>query len=164
MATGDNILTVICVGRKCNLIPLNCPVYSCDIYDIENSNEKKLKWKTIINSKEDNNDIIKINNLIEKDKNINEINNLNISIFNPEPLEENYEESNELNEISSPRNLKKKNNNLSKEEEQIQFNDNINLNLSPLPFNELKQDTIIISITGKTFETLYRLNKEYLKF
>ncbi len=110
MATGDNILTSICVGRKCNLIPLDCPVYSCDIYDVENSNEKELKWKTIINSKDDNNEIIKINNLIEKDKNknINEVNNLNISIFNPKPLEENYEENNELNEILSPRNLKKK--------------------------------------------------------
>ena len=162
MATGDNILTSICVGRKCNLIPFNCPVYSCDIYDIENSNEKELKWKTIMNTKDDNNEIIKINHLNEHDKIINEVNNLNISILKPEPLEKNFEESNELNEVLSSKNLNQKNNNLSKKEVQIQLNDNIQINLPPLPFNESKQDPIIISITGKTFETLYRLNKTYI--
>ena len=31
MATGDNILTAVCVGRKSNLIEPNAVVYSCDI-------------------------------------------------------------------------------------------------------------------------------------
>jgi cation-transporting ATPase 13A3/4/5 len=31
MATGDNIMTAVCVGRKSNLIEPNAIVYSCEI-------------------------------------------------------------------------------------------------------------------------------------
>ena len=42
MATGDNIMTAVCVGRKSNLIDKNAIVYSCEIEaeKTENNNEE----------------------------------------------------------------------------------------------------------------------------
>ena len=45
MATGDNILTAICVSKECNLIPQNKEMVSCEI---ENENGiDKLKWNKL---------------------------------------------------------------------------------------------------------------------
>ena len=41
MATGDNIMTAICVGRKSNLIEPNSTVYSCEIETEENHNNSQ---------------------------------------------------------------------------------------------------------------------------
>ena len=44
-----------------------------------------------------------------------------------------------------------------------EFGNNINVDLSKLPFNEEQQEGIVIAVTGSTFETLYRLNHQYLE-
>ena len=48
MATGDNIMTAVCVGRKSNLIEPNSIVYSCEIEDIESEYEKEQKNDNLI--------------------------------------------------------------------------------------------------------------------
>ena len=53
MATGDNILTAICVSKDCNLIRQNTEMVSCEIEN-ENGNEV-LKWKKLENDEEENN-------------------------------------------------------------------------------------------------------------
>ena len=66
MATGDNILTAICVSRKSNLIPPESIVYSCEIEEqIVNENEED---NNIINtnSKDDENEYNKSG--IQKEK------------------------------------------------------------------------------------------------
>ena len=66
MATGDNILTAICVSRKSNLIPSESTVYSCEIEEqIVNENEED---NNIINtnSKDDENEYNKSG--IQKEK------------------------------------------------------------------------------------------------
>ena len=53
MATGDNILTAICVSKECNLITKNSEMYSCDIEKGQNGKEI-LKWRKIEGIDEDN--------------------------------------------------------------------------------------------------------------
>jgi hypothetical protein len=57
-------------------------------------------------------------------------------------------------------------NNIQKSTTNSEFDDvanNINVDLSKLPFNEEQQEGIVIAVTGTTFETLYRLNQQYLE-
>ena len=58
MATGDNILTAICVSRKSNLIPPDSTVYSCEIEEqVVNENENEENNNIInTNSKDDDDD------------------------------------------------------------------------------------------------------------
>ena len=39
MATGDNILTAICVSKECNLINPNQEMFSCDLEKDDNNKE-----------------------------------------------------------------------------------------------------------------------------
>ena len=64
MATGDNILTAVCVGRKSNLIEPNSIVYSCEIEEEHQNNEE---------NKDDKSNIDIIN-----DSNLNSANSLGI--------------------------------------------------------------------------------------
>ena len=54
MATGDNILTAICVSKECNLIKQNTEMISCEVENVNGLD--KLKWNKLEN--ETNNDII----------------------------------------------------------------------------------------------------------
>ena len=53
MATGDNILTAICVSKECNLISQNKEMISCEM-DNENGNDV-LKWKKLEGDEEGQN-------------------------------------------------------------------------------------------------------------
>ena len=52
MATGDNILTAICVSRECNLIKQNRDMFSCELEKGPNDKEI-LKWHKIEGNDED---------------------------------------------------------------------------------------------------------------
>ena len=66
MATGDNILTAICVSRKSNLIPPDSTVYSCEIEEqIVNENEED---NNIINTNNKNDENEYIKSGIQKEK------------------------------------------------------------------------------------------------
>ena len=71
MATGDNILTAICVGRKSNLVDPNEIIYSCEIEKEESQNPNNEIINTIndINMRNSFNTNLYDNNLIkEKEK------------------------------------------------------------------------------------------------
>ena len=195
MATGDNILTAICVGRKSNLIDPDGIVYSCEIEkeEIENkenfnlnlhNNEnnintniydnnllkerekenikKKLVWKEIENFKEEEekkvegNDGDKALNDMEDIKYNNRISNLSFLI--PQEIVEGFLEEEKEDYFLKLKNEKSAN----KKEEENENDENIEIDLSSLPFDkDAFEGNIQIAITGKTFETLFRLNQKY---
>lgn len=42
MATGDNVLTAISVGKECNIVPSNSDIYIVDV--VKDGNKDKLVW------------------------------------------------------------------------------------------------------------------------
>ena len=226
MATGDNIMTAICVGRKSNLIDPEGIVYSCDIEKEENDNlnnintnintnnenlnnidnidnignndnydgnlninniinsniydnsllkrrekekiKKKLVWKTIENFndniEENDNNLMKSN---KKNENVQKKTSFfsNSSFLLPKEVDENeFREDNNIDfflKAKNEENPAKKEDNTEKKEEN-EFDENIEIDFSSLPFDRNKMDANIqIAITGKTFETLYRMNQKY---
>ena len=197
MATGDNIMTAVCVGRKSNLIEPNAVVYSCEIetedpksdennintdtdkditvkrrvsigayensLNIEKERErkkKKLVWKTIESfneEDEDKNNAEKI--LAARSQRLNERISFDnrLSVLLPQQLSEQdllpEDEGNAMVKVV------KESKELTEDEEE----ETIEIDLSSLPFNEQQEGDIEIAITGKTFETLYRLNQKYEK-
>ena len=189
MATGDNIMTAVCVGRKSNLIEQDATVYSCEIEeekeDINNISKikresmgmltntenieiekemirKKLIWKTIESFQED--EIIKnelINNNNEEDF-IKQDNLLSTSMNNLSFME--------AKEISSE-DCKIENEGIQtikviSEEKDTEpllndIDENIYVDITNLPFKDNDEKNIELAITGKTFEVLYKLNKKY---
>ena len=66
MATGDNILTATCVAKSCNLIQNDIKIYNCEIKE-QLLNESDRYQKNVGNLNED---IIRINKIGDRDKNI----------------------------------------------------------------------------------------------
>ena len=202
MATGDNIMTAVCVGRKSNLIEPNAVVYSCEIETendkddenekkdenddqniITNSSEenrisvgvyensiriekekeqkkKKLVWKTIDsftdeeNKEEENNYLMGFNPRASRMS----INN-DLSCLYPQEITE----KDTLPEEEGNANIKVKKEEKNELEAEDAEEEDILIDMNSIPFNEQQQQDIEIAITGKTFETLYRLNQKYEK-
>ena len=208
MATGDNIMTAVCVGRKSNLIEPNAIVYSCEIEtesdnvgqdnNIINTNDKnprssvgvyesnlaiekekekkkkKLVWKTIESYKdeEEENEGVKIPKVKNKDKDKDNENNIinnerfskvgsfnnRLSCLDPQIVGE--EDTQLEDEGNGMVKVIKEETILSEEQEE----ETLEVDLSTLPFNDQQDEgEIEIAITGKNFETLYRLNQKYEK-
>ena len=192
MATGDNIMTAVCVGRKSNLIEPNAVVYSCeieieeekkeDLINTENlrpsvgvyentlnlqkekeAKKKKLVWKTIESYKEDEQGgdegvkAIKAERNSRLSRDIGSYNN-RLSFLEPQAVGE------EDTKIEDEGNQMVKANITEGSIISEQDDEAIEIDLSQLPFDD-KQDeeNIEIAITGKNFETLYRLNQKYEK-
>ena len=188
MATGDNILTAICVSRKSNLIPPESIVFSCEIEEeLVNENQN-------ININENNEDILKIaedneNEYIksgipkEKKKikklvwktveNFKDINyedddnllvkqNSNNSLLMDKALNVliPQEITEESDSLAKKTNLFSLNTKKGKIKENAEDYKNINIDLTQLPFNR-EQENIVIAISGKTFEMLYSMNQKY---
>ena len=191
MATGDNIMTAVCVGRKSNLIEPNAVVYSCEIETEEDKKEdlintenlrtsmgiyentlnlqkekeakkKKLVWKTIESYKEDEEGedegikAIKTERNTRFSRQAGSFSN-RLSCLDPQIVgEEDTKLEDEGNQMVKA----------IKEESVISEQDDeaLEVDLSQLPFDD-RQDAegIEIAITGKNFETLYRLNQKYEK-
>ena len=191
MATGDNIMTAVCVGRKSNLIEPNAVVYSCEIETEEEKKEdlintenlrpslgiyentlnlekqkeakkKKLVWKTIESYKEDEEGedegikAIKAERNTRFSRQAGSFSN-RLSCLDPQVVgEEDTKLEDEGNQMIK----------VIKEESVIseQDDETLEVDLSQLPFDD-RQDAegIEIAITGKNFETLYRLNQKYEK-
>jgi cation-transporting P-type ATPase 13A2 len=49
MATGDNVLTAISVGRECNIIDASCEVFLGDVRKIKG--KEVVVWKSTQNTK-----------------------------------------------------------------------------------------------------------------
>ena len=202
MATGDNIMTAVCVGRKSNLIEPTAVVYSCEIEEEADANpfeennintdynlnsnygrrqsegmyesnlllekekerkKKKLVWKTIESYKEDEDNREEGSIRLKTGKTIYQyrtsIDN-RMSVLIPQEVgEEDLKIEEEGNAI-----IKTTKDKSESEISQDLEEENLEVDLSTLPFNEDQdEEEIEIAITGKTFETLYRLNQKYEK-
>ena len=188
MATGDNIMTAVCVGRKSNLIDPDAIVYSCEIeeykddegeeklkldksmgmlnnnvsLDIErNKRRQKLIWKTIESFQ--NNEEIKEEEMNKEEPYMKQdIISTNIerpSFLVPMEITEND------CKIETERN--KLLNTTSEEQSESEpsasaiEDDDFVVDLETVPFKEDDEKEIEIAVTGKTFEILYKLNKKY---
>ena len=188
MATGDNIMTAVCVGRKSNLIEPGAIVYSCEIEEekdelndiiterksmgilantqnIEKEKErkrKKLVWKTIESFQED--EELKeeeVNPLesIGKSETIITTAGDRPSFLVPQDITpDDCKIENEGMQMLKVNPEEKKEEQKTPEEED---EENVVVDLTILPFKDDDEKEIEMAITGKTFETLYRLNKKY---
>jgi len=187
MATGDNIMTAICVGRKSNLIEPNSTVYSCEIETEENldnsqiqthdplkrrtsigafenyqniqkekeQKRKRLVWKTIESFKDDD----------EAENNNGRLNGYEnrmsfdhrLSVLLPQDMTD--DDLKIEDEKGGMIKVVKEVKDLTEDEE----DENLEIDLDLVPFKEDQEGDIEIAVTGKTFETLYRLNQKYEK-
>jgi len=180
MATGDNILTAICVSKECNLIRHNEEMISCEI-DNENGNDV-LKWKKLEGEEEMATDID--NSMKQLTGNNTENKNgpsLNLDTYSNSLIENT---SNNINELYPPEDLIEMESSRipleNKRDEKILVQgDNNKLKrlhstssfrsserIPPLFIDSEdfpKDDSLGIAITGATFERLYKLNKKFTK-
>ena len=193
MATGDNILTAICVSKECNLIKKNQEMFSCELENDENGKEV-LTWKKIegnddekeYSSDDFNNSTNSLNknNKEDKKEQITTLlieDNSQISLYELYPPEK-VNEKNQSNHIIEEKNKSTKNNKLKMEDENdiIDYDNKKVMNSSRIsnrtqeisvfdvnendsPLNKTKNDNFGIAITGPVFEKLFKLNKKYMK-
>ena len=191
MATGDNMLTAICVAQECNLIRKNQEMYSLEIDNL-NKNEEVLKWKKIsINHNEDNelNNTSNINNVTQDTTYLNILNNSNQNdfysvndLFPPEQITFSNNNNNApLTKLQKIRRSLSKNYHLNlQEDEELNEEDKNNIlsNTSRISESNLDyaiieideeelnishEDNFGVAITGNIFEKLYKLNEKYEK-
>ena len=183
MATGDNILTAICVSKDCNLIRKNQEMISCSIENVNGID--KLKWEKLEDDRND--DMISIFEN-RRDLLTNEV------LINNDTLKINTKTTNTLYDFYPPENInqgenmesayKKKlkninQNNFLKDED----NNSVILSRSnsimsqkskgsfipklmieeKVPYTLCKDDSFGIAISGPTFERLFLLNDRYTK-
>ena len=190
MATGDNILTAICVAKDCNLIRRNQEMISCSIENVNGID--KLKWEKLENDRSDD------FSLFESTRELlgNDEQNKNITMArNNEILNINTQTTNTLYDLYPPENIDKVNNmaesaykkkltninqnNLLKDED----NNSVILSRTnsivsqkskgafipklmiedKIPYTLCKDDSFGIAIAGPTFERLFLLNERYVK-
>ena len=183
MATGDNILTAICVSKDCNLIRKNQEMISCSIENVNGID--KLKWEKLEDDRND--DMISI---FENRRDLL----TNEALINNDTLKINTKTTNTLYDFYPPENINKgenmesaykkklKNinqNNFLKDED----NNSVILSRSnsimsqkskgsfipklmieeKVPYTLCKDDSFGIAISGPTFERLFLLNDRYMK-
>ena len=187
MATGDNILTAICVSKECNLIRQNKEMISCEIEN-ENGNEV-LKWKMIEEEGgegEDNqnnnidtstrhmaHDINSTTNFIkdnDKDLFLEDISEDVNDLYPPENINSNITkaEPNIHKTKSKKKKIFEEDNQLKKYYSITSFKSKdyippLLIDEGEFPEKFCKDDTFGIAITGPTFERLNNLNAKYLK-
>ena len=193
MATGDNILTAICVSKECNLINKNQEMFSCELDKSENGKEVMI-WNKIEGNDEEeenssgemNNSLNSLNKNSNKDKN-NEITQLNESksnislyeLYPPEKINASNKPSQKIeeknNQSSKGQKLRledqndlidydnKKVMNSSRISNRTQEVSAFDINQEDSPMNKSKNDNFGIAITGPVFERLFKLNEKYIK-
>ena len=192
MATGDNILTAICVSKECSLIKRNQEMFTCDLEKNQNGKEI-LKWRRIEGNDEDtdgssdgelNISSGQYTKRGEQDNIVNITSDTNISLdelFPPENVSSDYkpkikmEEKVENKAKNKLKIIDEDDNNLNE-----LYNKDHEMNTSRItnktqeitifdindedsPLNKSKNDNFGIALTGNIFEKLYKLNLKYLK-
>jgi magnesium-transporting ATPase (P-type) len=191
MATGDNILTAICVSKECNLINQNQEMVACEIENVNGVDH--LKW---IKLEGDSNNEININKVDDSNNEIyinkvDDINDISKGDLNRNKhLEDNT--PNTLHDLFPPQNISSvdmKNEDKKKEikkKKQKPFQNDIKVSLSRTlsiasfrskesnmgkliidetedPRTLCNNDTFGIATTGLVFERLYLMNERYNK-
>ena len=143
MATGDNILTAICVSKECNLIEQNQEMVACEI---ENENGIDcLKWRKLddISNNDDNNnnnttqnELIdnSVGNPLNKDIETNTVNSIQKSLI------ENATTSKTLHDLFPPDDVNKASNAMKKEPQKKH-------KIVPKKTNNLQNSKLILSKT-----------------
>ena len=186
MATGDNILTAICVSKECNLIKKNQEMFSCELEKDDNGKEV-LKWHKIDetddtdeeNDKEFNVTLNSMNKL-SNGENKQQLDiflseeNTKSSLYELYPPEK-ISDSSGKREVASNRKLKledendiieyenKKAMNSSRISSKSQVISAFDINEDESPINTSKNENFGIALTGNVFEKLFKLNKQYIK-
>ena len=185
MATGDNIMTAICVSKECNLIRRYQEMFSCELEKDERGKEI-LIWKEIEGNDEDENSSGELNNTLEsikaqKVESTYYNNDTRVSLYELYPPEK-ITESSKSPLILGEKSKTNKNPKLKMEDENdiIDYENKKIMNTSRIsnrtqeispfdinddesPLKKSKNDNFGIAITGPVFEKLYRLNQKYLK-
>ena len=184
MATGDNILTAICVSKECNLIKKNQEMFSCDL-EKDESGKEVLIWRLVEANDEDdenssgemNNNLGSLNGDKKEETTYLKENDSEISLYElypPEKINANsvapvkIEEKNKKklkiedeNDIIDYENKKVMNS--SRISNRTQEIASFEINNEESPLNKSKNDNFGISLTGPVFEKLFKLNQKYLK-
>ena len=189
MATGDNILTAICVSKDCNLIKQNKEMVSCNIENVNGID--KLKWEKLENDRNnniideldnsqrdlldkgettgDNERLLLDKHLITKTNNtlydLYPPENINSAEFRKEPVHKKKEKKvnkNKLEEDDGTNSIR-----LSKSYSALSHKESyipqLMIDEKESPSTFCQDDTFGIAITGPTFERLYLLNERYKK-
>ena len=189
MATGDNILTAICVSKDCNLIRKNQEMISCSIENVNGID--KLKWEKLENDRNnniideldnsqrdlldkgettgDNERLLLDKHLITKTNNtlydLYPPENINSAEFRKEPVHKKKEKKvnkNKLEEDDGTNSIR-----LSKSYSALSHKESyipqLMIDEKESPSTFCQDDTFGIAITGPTFERLYLLNERYKK-
>ena len=189
MATGDNILTAICVSKDCNLIRKNQEMVSCNIENVNGID--KLKWEKLENDRNnniideldnsqrdlldkgettgDNERLLLDKHLITKTNNtlydLYPPENINSAEFRKEPVHKKKEKKvnkNKLEEDDGTNSIR-----LSKSYSALSHKESyipqLMIDEKESPSTFCQDDTFGIAITGPTFERLYLLNERYKK-
>ena len=190
MATGDNILTAICVSKECNLIRKNQEMYTCDLEKGQNGKDI-LNWRKIEGNDDDEGSsdegLNKSYNSLNKkaklgdDLNNTDDNNINISLddlYPPENIAADYKPKHKVEEKDNSKNNKldliDNDNNIQND---LYNANNINntsritnkteeislfdINDNDSPLNKSRNENFGIALTGVIFEKLYKLNEKY---
>ena len=186
MATGDNILTAICVSKECNLIKKNQEMFSCELEKDENGKEV-LRWHRIDetddadeeNDKEMNVTLNSMNKL-SNEENKQQLDvflseeNTKTSLYDLYPPEK-ISGSSGRKEETTNRKLKledeneiidygkKKAMNSSRISNKSQVISAFDINEDDSPLNTSKNENFGIALTGNVFEKLFKLNQQYIK-
>ena len=186
MATGDNILTAICVSKECNLIKKNQEMFSCELEKDDNGKEV-LRWHRIDetddadeeNDKEMNVTLNSMNKL-SNEENKQQLDvflseeNTKTSLYDLYPPEK-ISGSSGRKEETTNRKLKledeneiidygkKKAMNSSRISNKSQVISAFDIDEDDSPLNTSKNENFGIALTGNVFEKLFKLNQQYIK-
>ena len=191
MATGDNILTAICVSKECNLIKKNTDMVSCEIENVNGLD--KLKWSKIDNEELNNQDMDMTKRELNESHNetqatlgeeskldlgkhlLIKTSNTLFELYPPENVDAIKLQRNEPHKKKIKSQLKNKLDNdentlrlsksysiLSKKSKES-YIPRLMINEEEDPSTFCKDDTFGIAITGPTFERLYMINERYIK-
>jgi len=182
MATGDNILTAICVSRDCNLIRKNQEMISCSIENVNGID--KLKWEKLEDDRNDdisvfenrrelltnasliNNDILKINtkttNTLYDLYPPENINQDNISDSAYKKKLKNINQNNFLKDEDNNSVILSRSNSIISQKSKGSFIPKLMIE-DKVPYTLCKDDSFGIAISGPTFERLFLLNERYVK-
>ena len=191
MATGDNILTAICVSKECNLIKKNTDMVSCEIENVNGLD--KLKWSKIDNEELNNQDmdmtkrelneshnetqatlgeeskldlgkhlLIKTSNTLFELYPPENVDTIKLQRNEPHKKKIKSQHKNKLDNDENTLRLSKSYSILSKKSKES-YIPRLMINEEEDPSTFCKDDTFGIAITGPTFERLYMINERYIK-
>ena len=193
MATGDNILTAICVSKECNLIKKNQEMFSCEL-EKDESGKEVLRWRKIEGNDDDDNSSGELNKSLnsldklskEEKKQMDETlldDKTQISLYELYPPEKINNNSSQIKieEKNGSKAIKSKKLKIEDENDDIIDYENskamntsrisnrtqeisiFDINEDESPLNKSKNENFGISLTGNVFEKLFKLNQKFLK-